>query len=35
MYELTCQRATLEPPAPQMSQLLGAALRGNQGTPTG
>ena len=29
MYELTCQRATLEPPAPQMSQLL-AALRGNQ-----
>ncbi len=29
MYELTCQRATLEPPAPQMSQLL-AALRGDQ-----
>jgi flavin-dependent dehydrogenase len=29
MYELTCQRATLEPPAPQMSQLL-AALRDNQ-----
>ncbi len=29
MYQLTCQRATLEPPAPQMSQLL-AALRGNQ-----
>ena len=29
MYELTCQRATLEPPAPQMSQLL-AALRGNR-----
>ena len=29
MYELTCQRATLEPPAPQMSELL-AALRGNQ-----
>ncbi len=29
MYELTCQRATLEPPAPQMSQLM-AALRGNQ-----
>ena len=29
MYELTCQRASLEPPAPQMSQLL-AALRGNQ-----
>jgi flavin-dependent dehydrogenase len=29
MYELTCQRAALEPPAPQMSRLL-AALRGNQ-----
>jgi 2-polyprenyl-6-methoxyphenol hydroxylase-like FAD-dependent oxidoreductase len=29
MYELTCQRAALEPPTPQMSQLL-AALRGNQ-----
>jgi flavin-dependent dehydrogenase len=30
MYELTCQRAALEPPAPQMSRLL-AALHGNQG----
>jgi 2-polyprenyl-6-methoxyphenol hydroxylase-like FAD-dependent oxidoreductase len=29
MYELTCQRAALEPPAPQMSRLL-AALHGNQ-----
>jgi flavin-dependent dehydrogenase len=29
MYELTCQRAALEPPTPQMSRLL-AALRGNQ-----
>jgi 2-polyprenyl-6-methoxyphenol hydroxylase-like FAD-dependent oxidoreductase len=29
MYELTCQRAALEPPAPQMSQLL-AALESNQ-----
>jgi 2-polyprenyl-6-methoxyphenol hydroxylase-like FAD-dependent oxidoreductase len=30
MYELTCQGAALEPPAPQMTQLI-AALRGNQG----
>lgn len=29
MYELTCQRAALEPPTPQMSRLL-AALYGNQ-----
>ena len=29
MYELTCQRAALEPPTPQMSRLV-AALRGNQ-----
>ena len=29
MYELTCQRAALEPPTPQMSRLL-AALHGNQ-----
>ena len=29
MYELTCQRAVLEPPTPQMSRLI-AALRGNQ-----
>ena len=29
MYELTCQRAALEPPMPQMIRLL-AALRGNQ-----
>ncbi len=29
MYELTCQRAALEPPTPQMSQLI-AALRDNQ-----
>ncbi len=29
MYELTCQRAALEPPAPQMTQLV-AALHGNQ-----
>jgi len=29
MYELTCQRAALEPPAPQMSQLV-AALADNQ-----
>jgi flavin-dependent dehydrogenase len=29
MYELTCQRAALEPPAPQMNRLL-AALHGNQ-----
>ena len=29
MYELTCQRAALEPPKRQTSQLL-AALRGNQ-----
>lgn len=29
MYELTCQRAALEPPAPEMSHLL-AALQGNQ-----
>ena len=29
MYELTCQRAALDPPAPQMSRLL-AALHGNQ-----
>ena len=29
MYELTCQRAALEPPAPQMTQLV-AALSGNQ-----
>ncbi|HYX60514.1 MAG TPA: NAD(P)/FAD-dependent oxidoreductase [Streptosporangiaceae bacterium] len=28
-YELTCQRATLEPPTPQMSRLI-AALDGNQ-----
>jgi 2-polyprenyl-6-methoxyphenol hydroxylase-like FAD-dependent oxidoreductase len=29
MYEFTCQLATLEPPAPQMQQLLGA-ISGNQ-----
>jgi flavin-dependent dehydrogenase len=29
MYELTCQRAALEPPTPQMSRLV-AALGGNQ-----
>jgi 2-polyprenyl-6-methoxyphenol hydroxylase-like FAD-dependent oxidoreductase len=29
MYELTCQRAALDPPTPQMSRLL-AALHGNQ-----
>jgi flavin-dependent dehydrogenase len=29
MYELTCQRAALDPPTPQMSRLI-AALRGNQ-----
>ena len=29
MYELTCQRAALEPPTPQMTQLV-AALAGNQ-----
>lgn len=29
MYELTCQRATLEPPSPQMVRLR-AALQGNQ-----
>jgi flavin-dependent dehydrogenase len=29
MYELTCQRAALEPPTPQMSHLI-AALRDNQ-----
>jgi 2-polyprenyl-6-methoxyphenol hydroxylase-like FAD-dependent oxidoreductase len=29
MYELTCRRAALEPPTPQMSRLV-AALRGNQ-----
>jgi flavin-dependent dehydrogenase len=29
MYELTCQRATLDPPAPQTQQLL-AAMQGNQ-----
>jgi 2-polyprenyl-6-methoxyphenol hydroxylase-like FAD-dependent oxidoreductase len=30
MYELTCQGAALEPPAPQMTQLI-AALRSSQG----
>ena len=29
MYEFTCQLATLEPPPPEMQQLLGA-IRGNQ-----
>ena len=29
MYEFTCQLATLEPPPPEMQQLLGA-MRGNQ-----
>ena len=29
MYEFTCQLATLEPPPPQMQQLLGA-IQGNQ-----
>jgi 2-polyprenyl-6-methoxyphenol hydroxylase-like FAD-dependent oxidoreductase len=29
MYELTCQLATLEPPPPEMQQLLGA-MQGNQ-----
>ena len=29
MYELTCQLATLEPPPPEMQQLLGA-IHGNQ-----
>jgi hypothetical protein len=29
MYELTCQRAALEPLAPQMTQLV-TALSGNQ-----
>jgi flavin-dependent dehydrogenase len=29
MYELTCQAATLEPPPPEMQQLLGA-IQGNQ-----
>jgi gluconate kinase len=28
-YELTCQFATLEPPSPEMQQLL-TAMRGNQ-----
>ena len=29
MYEFTCQLATLEPPPPEMQQMLGA-IRGNQ-----
>ena len=29
MYELTCQRAALEPPTPQMTRLI-TALHGNQ-----
>jgi hypothetical protein len=29
MYEFTCQLATLEPPSPQMQQLL-SAMRSNQ-----
>jgi 2-polyprenyl-6-methoxyphenol hydroxylase-like FAD-dependent oxidoreductase len=29
MYELTCQRASLEPPTPQMTRLI-TALHGNQ-----
>ena len=29
MYEFTCQLATLEPPPPEMQQLLGA-VHGNQ-----
>ena len=29
MYEFTCQLATLEPPPPEMQQLLGA-IHGNQ-----
>jgi len=29
MYELTCQLATLEPPPPELQQLLGA-VHGNQ-----
>ena len=29
MFELTCQLATLQPPPPEMQQLLGA-IRGNQ-----
>ena len=29
MYEFTCQLATLEPPPPEMQQLLGA-IQGNQ-----
>jgi len=29
MYELTCQAATLQPPPPEMQQLLGA-IQGNQ-----
>ena len=29
MYEFTCQLATLEPPQPELANLLGA-MRGNQ-----
>jgi hypothetical protein len=29
MYDFTCQLATLEPPPPQMQQMLGA-IQGNQ-----
>jgi 2-polyprenyl-6-methoxyphenol hydroxylase-like FAD-dependent oxidoreductase len=34
MYEFTCQLATLEPPPPEMQQLL-AAMRGNQAAMDG
>jgi hypothetical protein len=34
MYELTSQLATLEPPPPEMQQLLGA-IHGNQGAMDG